>query len=353
MQRNKISFKGQNIFVGIDVHLRKWHVTCLTESNFKRSIEQPASPEALHSYLKRTFPDGSYCAAYESGFTGFSTYHSLTKLGIKTIVVNAADVPATQYEKTMKTDRVDSERIAVALRAGQLRGIYIRKDENADDLSLVRLRKALKGEESASRTRIKLFLYTNGVTIPENLGQRWTAAYVDWLKSDLSLLSPTRVALDALISHTEVLHMEYMRVAKMVRDLVRSEKYKTRADALMSIPGIGSTTAITLLTEIGDVSRFRNERQFASYLGLIPSSHNSGDKVIQSTITFRGNKRIGAALTEAAWKSVSSDASLSAFFLKCRGRMNPQKAIVKVARKLSNIIFAIMKSGKNYEQNMS
>ncbi len=66
MQSNKISFKGQKVYVGIDVHLKKWHVTCITESNFKRTIEQPADAEALKTFLERNFRDADYYAAYEA-----------------------------------------------------------------------------------------------------------------------------------------------------------------------------------------------------------------------------------------------------------------------------------------------
>ncbi len=349
MQSNKISFKGQKVYVGIDVHLKKWHVTCITESNFKRTIEQPADAEALKTFLERNFRDADYYAAYEAGFSGFSTYYALESRGIHTIVVNAADIPSSQYDKIMKTDKVDSEKIATALKAGLLKGVYVRSFNNLDDVSLVRLRKSIRSEESANKVRVKMLLYTNGIQIPAEMSKRWTRAFVEWLKSDIGLLSETRRTLDQLIDHVGVLHSEYLKVNRQVRELWRSDKYRERMQLLLSVPGIGATTAITFLTEIGDFSRFRNEREFASYLGIIPSSHNSGDKVLQRAITFRGNSRLGAVLTEAAWKSIAKDFALGAFFVNCKKRMTANKAIVKVARRLSNIILSIMKSNTKYD----
>lgn len=106
---------------------------------------------------------------------------------------------------------------------------------------------------------------------------------------------------------------------------------------------------MSILTEIGDISRFRNEREFASYLGLIPTSHSSGDKVSHGEKTFRGNKKLGPQLVEAAWISIYRDHGLGCAYMAYKKRMEPQKAIIRIARKLSNIIIAVLKTGEPYE----
>lgn len=349
MQSNKKSFKGQTVYIGIDVHLKKWSVTCLTESNFKRTIEQPPHAKALLTFLEHTFPDANYEAAYEAGFSGFSSYYDLERHGIRCIVVNAADIPSTQYDKVMKTDSVDSEKLAMGLKSGQLRGIYVRAKDDLDDVSLVRFRKAVRREESANKVRIRMLLHSHGVEIPPQFSKRWSRAYAAWLRTEVKLLSSTKETLRHLVDHVEMLHLEYLKANRAVRNLWRTDKYRPLMELLVSIPGIGATTAITLLTEIGDFSRFSNERQFASYLGLIPTCHNSGEKVLQRTITFRGNSHIGSVLVEACWKSIAKDVSLAAFYGRCCKRMGHNKAIVKVARKLSNIILAVMKHKTKYD----
>ena len=121
MQRNKKTFKGQNIFIGIDVHKKNWQVSVITESGFTENLSILSSAKALFEFLKRHYPEGTYRAVYESGFSGFATYYALTDLGIDCIVVHAADIPSTQYESAMKSDRIDAVRLAKALRAGLLR----------------------------------------------------------------------------------------------------------------------------------------------------------------------------------------------------------------------------------------
>ena len=105
MQSNKKSFKGQKIFIGIDVHKKTWAVAILTESGYLKRHPQEASAKVLFEFLRKHYPDGEYHAVYETGFSGFSTYYALEEYGIKCQVVHAADVPATQYESIMKTDR--------------------------------------------------------------------------------------------------------------------------------------------------------------------------------------------------------------------------------------------------------
>ncbi|HEY5593091.1 MAG TPA: IS110 family transposase, partial [Paludibacter sp.] len=89
-QRTELNFKGQNLFVGIDVHLKSWTVTIVTETLFRKTFTQPPSIEALHNYLVRNFPGGIYHSVYEAGFSGFWTHYKLKEMGINNMVINPA-----------------------------------------------------------------------------------------------------------------------------------------------------------------------------------------------------------------------------------------------------------------------
>jgi transposase len=352
MQRSKISFKGQNVFVGIDVHKSSWEVAVITETSFMESHRQEPSAKGLYEFLKTRFPEGNYIAAYESGFTGFSTYYALIEYGIDCIVVHAADVPSTQYENTMKTDRVDAAKLARSLSKGELHSIYIREKENQDDLCVVRVRRTINNNLSAFKARVKHMLHCNGVTIPkrfEKPGSYWSKVFMEWLKNDVVLLSSTRISLDLLIKQVESNRKLLYEATKALRNLGKLEKYKDNYELLCSIPGVGATTSMCILTEIYDINRFSNERQFASYLGLISTCHNSGNKVVAGEMTFRGNKGIRTMLIESSWVAIRRDKALSVAYANYRKRMNSQKAIVRIARKLSNIVFAVLKNKKRYE----
>ena len=351
MQRNTLSFKGQNIFIGIDVHKRSWTVTTIPEFGKQRTHVQNASGKELIDFLNSYYPDGSYTAVYESGFTGMSTYYELEQYGIDCIVVNAADVPTTQYEDLMKTDPIDSVKLAKSLKSGLLRGIYIRRKDDLDDRGLVRARKAICKDLSRVRVRIKHLLMNNGVSVPERFDKpgHWPNAFTLWLRGEAKLLSTTRRSLDVLLDEADSLRKDLLKATRMIRELSRSEKYAASVELMMSIPGIGMISAMTILTEVADFSRFGNERQFASYMGLVPTSHSSGEKTVHGEKTFRGNKEIGPMIIEASWRAIHEDDTLGTTYATLAKRMTPQKAIVRIARKMSNIILAVMKGRKKYE----
>ena len=142
-QSNGISFKGQNIYVGIDVHLKRWSVTILSETSVLKRMSQGADPDALHRYLTSHYPEAEYYSVYEAGFCGFWIHDRLTELGVHNIVVNPADVPTMSSEKLRKTDAVDSRKLAVSLRAKQLRGIYTPDSEALEIRSLIRLKNSI------------------------------------------------------------------------------------------------------------------------------------------------------------------------------------------------------------------
>jgi transposase len=353
MQKYNISFKGQNIFVGIDVHCRTWEVAVLTESGHLRRYSQESSAKVLFDFLRKNYPEGHYKAVYESGFSGYSTYYALQEYNIDCIIVHAADVPSTQYENVMKTDRIDAAKLARALKKGDiLRPVYIRERDNIDDRAVLRLRKTMQRQLATNKTRVKFLLHNNGIKIPDRFCKRnsyWSKAFIAWLQNDVKLLSSTRVSLDLLIKQVLMLRNMLLEASRELRKLSMSDRYQHKYELLLTIPGIGPHVAMAILTEIYDVTRFSNERKFAHYLSLIPTSHNSGEHISNGVKTFRGNKHLGPMIIESSWVSVQKDIGIGAYYACQLKRMKPQMAIVKVARKLSNIIYSVLKNDTPYK----
>ena len=353
MQRNKISFKGQKIFVGIDVHMSTWEVAVLTESGLLKRHPQEASAKVLFDFLRKHYPDGDYHAVYESGFSGFATYYALKELGIECTITHAADVPTTQYETVMKTDKIDAEKLVRALKNGEIkRPVYIREKDNIDDRAVIRIRKTIQKQLSGYKARVKHLLHCNGVKIPEchsKPSQYWSRAFILWLMKDVKLLSSTRRSLDLLIRQVEVIRRTLLEATRELRKLSQTERYKHRFDLLMTIPGIGQHVSMCVLTEVWDVNRFPNERAFAHAMGLVPTCHDSGMHKSNGEQTFRGNKYLRSMIIEACWVAIQKDIGLGACYAYHRRRSNPQKAIVRVARRMSNIIYSVLKNDKAYE----
>ncbi|ROT11100.1 IS110 family transposase, partial [Muribaculaceae bacterium Isolate-104 (HZI)] len=171
-------------------------------------------------------------------------------------MVHAADVPTTQKEKVSKSDPVDSKKLAKALMRGELGSVYIHSKDSLDDRALVRHRATIVKLSGGIKSRIKHLLYNNGVEYPEEYfrsNRHWTRSFITWLQNDVRLLSDTRVSLDLLIA--EVLHYRerLLDVNRRLRSLARSDRYAEKYGILMSVPGIGSTIAMSLLTEIDDI----------------------------------------------------------------------------------------------------
>ena len=352
MQSNKISFKGQNIYVGIDVHLKTWHVTTLTESGYKYSFAQHADAKELFDRLNKKFPEAHFKSAYEAGFCGFSAHYALMEQGIENIVVNAADIPTTGKEKTMKTDAVDSEKIAWALKRGELTGIYVKEKDYMDDTNLMRLRQRFIKDLSRQKHRTKHLLYTQGVTYPERFsrnGTHWSRNFMKWLREEVVLLSEEKRTLMLLCNQVEHIRKDILAVTREIRRLSTTDKYRENFSLLSSVPGFGLITSMSMLTELdNNPGRFPNERKFVSMLGLIPTCHDSGEKKVGGEKINRGNKQLGPLIVEASWVAIHRNYQLGCYYSNCCQRMKPQKAIVKVARKLACKAYAVMKTKKAY-----
>ena len=125
MQVSKLDFSGHNIYAGIDVHKKSWAVHIVSDVVEHRSFTQSPDPQKLSKYLKKNFPKATYHSVYEAGFCGYWIHDVLVKEGINCMVVNAADIPTTNKEKTQKRDKIDCRKLARSLRNNQLTPIYI------------------------------------------------------------------------------------------------------------------------------------------------------------------------------------------------------------------------------------
>jgi transposase len=350
-QSNKIDFNGQHIYVGIDVHLKSWKVTIMTEKLPFKTFSQDPKPELLHQYLTRNFPNGIYHSAYEAGFCGYWIHNKFTALGIKSIVVNPADIPTTNKEKVQKADKRDSQKIAKALRSGDLKGIHVLSSKTLEDRCLVRTRATIVQDLTRNKNRIKSFLNFHGIEMPENfklMNHHWSKRFMAWLRSIEMGEHSAKKSLNLFIDEAEHLRLTILDATREIRHLSETEAYANQVLLLRGIPGIGILTAMIILTEIETINRFGSFDKLCSFIGLIPSTNSSGEKENIGEITHRGNSFLRGALVESAWIAARMDLALNKCYHDYCKRMEANKAIIRIARKLLNRIRFVLKNNQPY-----
>ncbi len=117
---------------------------------------------------------------------------------------------------------------------------------------------------------------------------------------------------------------------------------------IRSIPGIGLIIALTFISELEIIGRFKNLDKLCSYIGLIPSTFSSGEKEIVGNITRRSNKPLRSSIVEAAWVAIRHDPALTLKYNELRSRMEPNESIIRIAKKLLNRIRYVLKNEQEY-----
>lgn len=351
----KDAFKGQEIFVGMDVHKKDFKVTVIAGGTFYKTITCPPDGTAVANYLEANFPGATYHSAYEAGFSGFWLHKELLRLGIDSIVVNAADIPTTDKERKQKEDRRDSRKIAKDLYAGQLAGIYVPEDSALDDRSLLRVREGIVKEMRRCKQRIKSFLSFYGIKLPDQYAEprsHWSRAFIKWLASIRFAHETARQALQVHIDSLEYHRNQLLQHTRQIRNLSGSDKYKGPVEKLITVPGLGILTSMYIMTELVDISRFQNFHQLCAYVGFVPGTRSSGDREKTTGITPRRNHRLRTVLIESAWTAIRCDPALMKAFLKYSNRMDKNKAIVRIAKKLLNRAIHTLRTNEKYEKGI-
>lgn len=350
---NEKLFDGQSIYVGIDCHKKNWTVTVLGEHYEHKTMSQNPDADILASYLKRNFPGATYNAVYEAGFNGFYSCRRLRELGINCNVIHAADVPTRQKEKIQKMDPVDSRKLARSLRSKEFEAIDVPEPSLEADRALVRQRFRIMKDVTRTKARVRSLLFQFNISVPDRftLGQArsWSKVYINWLKELQLEHESLKQTLDNYIRIGELQRKELLSVNSHVRTLSQNDTYRNNYNLLIGIPGIGFLTSMTFLTQIGEIRRFERLDDLCDYIGLVPMMHGSGDKMYTGQLINRGRKELKVMIIEAAWEAVRLDPALMVKFNELARRMNKNKAIIRIARKLVSRMRSVLMSREPYK----
>lgn len=325
-------FKGQIFKMGIDFHKRSIRVTIRNNGRVLKKFTMEPNAEKLYKYLQDNYPGGEYYSVYEAGYSGFWFHRELEKYGIHNIVINPADVPTTQKEKTNRNDKVDSGKLARELENESLKGIYIPTEEEEALRNISRIRGQIVKENIRIKNRIKSFLSLFNVKLPDNTEEKhWSRKFINRIKAIEFTQENNRLVRDSLIEELEHQRNRNREILKKMREISVGNK---TIKNLMSVPGIGFIISFTLYAELYNIKRFQGVDEICSIIGLVPSFSDSGETKRNLGLTGRANNNLRSLLIEAAWVAIGRDAVLTNSFNQYCRRMAKNKAIIRIARKL-------------------
>ena len=284
--------------------------------------------------------------AYEASGAGFLLADFIEGAGFRVSVIPPSHLPVSPKSRSNKTDRRDVKRIMDMLRGHDLAGgdlpeVHIADPELRDDRELVRRRVRLGEEITDVKNKIHGLLKRNGFRKPEGM-DNWTGEHLACLKRTAdSAGGNTCFALHGLIRELLFYEEEVRLADREMKSLSRSPRYARPFLAVTSIKGVGLQTAMVFLVELGDLSRFPNRRCLASYLGLVPRCHESGERDDRKGhISRMGPSRVRKLLNQAAWSMVGHDAYWREWFKsRTSNKEDRKRMIVAVMRRLAIIMW--------------
>ena len=219
------------------------------------------------------------------------------------------------------------EGLVNALVHGQLKGIYIPHEEQEADRHLVRQRKKIWRDLVRCKNRLKGFLDYTGIEVPAQYDNaNWSRNFINWLNKLEFEHNSNRVTLNFLLTEMELLRKELLSISNTIRKLMRSKKYNRLYYLLRSVTGIGPLTAASLITEIGDMKRFKNFYHLNSFIGLMPMEHSSGERELKGRITVRKHRQLRSDLVECAWTAKRTDPALALYYSRANKKRKERKS---------------------------
>jgi len=292
-------------FVGLDVHAETIAVA-VAEGGRDGEVRSlgavPNRYESVRKLVKKLGGPEQLRVCYEAGPTGYVLYWQLTELGVRCEVVAPTLVPVKAGDR-VKTDRRDAEKLARSYRAGDLTPVWVPDAAHEALRDLVRARLAAKRDQLRARHRLGKFLLRHGRR-PAAGTKPWTGAYLAWVKKAVRFEQRAQEATLADYLH-EVEHAQERieRLERAIDDAVETmpEQMRTVVEALQALRGIAKISAVTVVAELGQISRFKKARQLMGYSGTVSREHSSGERTRRSGITKTGNAHLRRIVVEAAW----------------------------------------------------
>ena len=232
---------------------------------------------------------------YEAGCLGYSLYNQLTAANVKCVIL-APTTMLTQQGVRVKTDARDARMIAQCLSYGGYHAVYIPTEEDDSIKEYLRMRDDHKLALKKVKQQINAFCLRHGHHYAQT---KWTIAHWKWLKK-LELPVLYREVLDEYMASYEEYVAKIERFDQRIEELASQERYAEKVKKLGCFLGIKTHTALSLIVETGDFTRFAKGNIYAAFLGLAPGEDSSGSKTNRTGLSKAGNGHLRKLLIESA-----------------------------------------------------
>ncbi len=287
-------------FIGLDVHAETIAVAAAEPTGEVRSVGViPNRIESIRKLVKKLGPVKQLRVCYEAGPTGYVVYWQLAALGVTCEVIAPTLVPVKAGDR-VKTDRRDALKLARSYRAGDLTPVWVPDAAHEALRDLVRAREAAKKDQLRARHRLGKFLLRHGRRPPTAM-KAWTQAHLTWVKRAVHFEhAPQEATLLDYIQEVDHVAGRIVRLETAINAAVQDAPVRMRAviEALQALRGIALVSAVTIASEVGELSRFAKPRQLMGYSGAVASEDSSGQRTRRGGITKAGNAHLRRVIVE-------------------------------------------------------
>lgn len=299
---------NKTYYIGLDVHKETVAIAYTKASSRGKATyygQCGGSNRAVERNLKRlakelgvAFTDLKVC--YEAGPTGFVLARRLIQLGVDCVICSPSKTERKPHER-IKTDKRDAVKLAKEFRNGDITEVRIPPSLDEAVRDVCRARTDAVDDLARAKKRLKAFLLRNGYHYKGNAN--WGPAHMGYLR-DLTMPNEAlKIVIEEYIIAIDSAKERVRRIAAHLKQLLENWEWKPVVKALMACKGFQEIAAMTVISELGDLRRFKHPRQLMAFIGLVPSEHSSGSSRRQGAITRCGNSHARWMLVEAAQHS--------------------------------------------------
>lgn len=327
-------------FIGVDLHKNSFTV-CYMDKKGEHNLDNFRVSRKSIEDFKNTLKKTDEVAVESTGNTGYFTR------AIEQDVGRVRIINPTQFKvisnSTKKTDEQDATIISRYLSKGLIPEVRMRSKKEAQLASLIGTRDKFVKLRSALKNKIHNILNANGiVTKKEMFASEKALDRLLTLQLDAADLFELKIIADQIKSLNE-------SICKINKEMTDRGKRINGHKNLTSIKGVGDISATILLSTIGNINDFADDKKLAAYLGIVPRVSVSNETSHYGKITKMGNKIGRTALVQSTLIAIRYNPYLRSFYFKLKAKKGSGKAIIATSRKLLTIIYRVLKNNWIFE----